>query len=54
MSASSRTLRIVAPFIDWLGLSFLADALSAATARGVSLEVLLPTRSTHAKEPFRS
>ena len=38
----------MAPFIDWLGLSFLADALSAATARGVSLQVLLPTRSTHA------
>jgi len=29
-------------------MSFLADALAAATLRGVSLEILLPTRSTHA------
>jgi phosphatidylserine/phosphatidylglycerophosphate/cardiolipin synthase-like enzyme len=50
VTQSSRTLRIVAPFIDWLGLSFLADSLSAATARGVSLRVLLPTRSTHAAD----
>jgi phosphatidylserine/phosphatidylglycerophosphate/cardiolipin synthase-like enzyme len=36
-----------APFIDRPGLSFLSEALAAATARGVALEVLLPTRSTH-------
>jgi phosphatidylserine/phosphatidylglycerophosphate/cardiolipin synthase-like enzyme len=45
---ASRTLRLAAPFIDQVAISFLADSLAAATARGVSLEVLLPTRSTHA------
>jgi phosphatidylserine/phosphatidylglycerophosphate/cardiolipin synthase-like enzyme len=50
VSESTRTLRLVAPFMDWIGLSFLADALSAATARGVSLRILLPTRSTHSAE----
>jgi phosphatidylserine/phosphatidylglycerophosphate/cardiolipin synthase-like enzyme len=48
VTQASRTLRLVAPFIDRTGLSFLADALAAATARGVRLEVLVPTRSTHA------
>ena len=47
--ATSR-LRLVAPFIDRGGTSFLADALAAATARGVVLEVLLPMRSTHAPD----
>ncbi len=45
---AARTLRLAAPFIDQVAISFLADSLAAATARGVSLEVLLPTRSTHA------
>lgn len=45
---ATRTLRLAAPFIDQVAISFLADSLAAATARGVSLEVLLPTRSTHA------
>jgi phosphatidylserine/phosphatidylglycerophosphate/cardiolipin synthase-like enzyme len=49
VTQASRTLRLVAPFIDRTGLSFLADALAAATARGVRLEVLVPTRSTHAR-----
>ena len=44
------TLRLVAPFIDRPGLSFLGDALAAATVRGVTLEILLPTRSTHADD----
>jgi len=48
VSQSSKTLRLAAPFIDWPGISFLADALAAATARGVTLQVLLPTRSSHA------
>lgn len=47
---ATRTLRLVSPFIDRPGLDFLADALAAATLRGVCLEVLLPTRSTHAKD----
>lgn len=46
---ATRTLRLAAPFIDQVAISFLADSLAAATARGVSLEVLLPTRSTHAR-----
>lgn len=45
---ATRTLRLVAPFIDRSGLSFMAEALAAATKRGVRLEILLPTRSTHA------
>lgn len=45
-----KTLRLAAPFIDRPGLSFVGDALAAATARGVTLEVLLPTRSTHAED----
>jgi Phosphatidylserine/phosphatidylglycerophosphate/cardiolipin synthases and related enzymes len=45
---ATRTLRLVSPFIDRPALDFLADALAAATLRGVRLEVLLPTRSTHA------
>jgi phosphatidylserine/phosphatidylglycerophosphate/cardiolipin synthase-like enzyme len=50
VARSTRTLRLVAPFIDWLGVSFLSDALSAATSRGVTLQILLPTRSTHAAD----
>jgi phosphatidylserine/phosphatidylglycerophosphate/cardiolipin synthase-like enzyme len=45
---ATRTLRLAAPFIDHVAIAFLADSLAAATARGVSLEVLLPIRSTHA------
>jgi hypothetical protein len=48
VSQASSTLRLVAPFLDLRGVSFLSDALAAATARGVKLQVLLPTRSTHA------
>jgi phosphatidylserine/phosphatidylglycerophosphate/cardiolipin synthase-like enzyme len=44
------TLRLAAPFIDRPGLAFVGEALGAATARGVSLEILLPTRSTHADD----
>lgn len=47
---ATTNLRLVAPFMDRSGLSFLGDALAAATERGVALEVLLPTRSTHADE----
>lgn len=50
VSQSSRTLRLAAPFIDLLGISFLGDALAAATTRGVTLQILLPTRSTHASD----
>lgn len=45
---AQRTLRIAVPFIDRSGLSHLGDALAAATTRGVTVEILLPTRSTHA------
>ncbi|GAA0580509.1 hypothetical protein GCM10010394_06340 [Streptomyces crystallinus] len=47
---ATQTLRLVAPFIDQPGLSFLAEALAAATTRGVRLEILLPTRSTSADD----
>lgn len=45
-----RTLCLAAPFIDRRGLSFMGDALAAATSRGVLLEILLPTRSTDADD----
>lgn len=48
VSQSTKSVRLAAPFIDSSGISFLADALNAATTRGVMLQVLLPTRSTHA------
>ncbi|MGH3400959.1 MAG: phospholipase D-like domain-containing protein [Streptosporangiaceae bacterium] len=47
---ATATLRLVAPFIDRPGLSFIGDALAAATTRRVHLEILLPTRSTHADD----
>lgn len=50
VTAARSTLRLAAPFIDRPGLSFLGDALAAATQRGVALEVLLPTRSTRADD----
>ena len=48
VTQSTTSLRLAAPFIDLPGISYLADSLAAATARGVRLEILLPTRSTHA------
>lgn len=50
VTGARQTLRLAAPFMDRAGLSFLGDALAAATQRGVALEVLLPTRSTHADD----
>lgn len=50
VTGARHALRLAAPFIDRPGLSFLGDALAAATQRGVVLEVLLPTRSTHADD----
>jgi phosphatidylserine/phosphatidylglycerophosphate/cardiolipin synthase-like enzyme len=47
---ATRTLRLAAPFIDRPGLGFIGDALAAATSRDVHLEILLPTRSTHADD----
>lgn len=45
---ATSSIRLAAPFIDRPGLSFMAESLAAATFRGVSLEILLPVRSTHA------
>ncbi len=53
VSQSTKSLRLVAPFIDSTGLLFIADALAAATRRGVKLQILLPTRSTHASDAMR-
>lgn len=50
---ATRTLRLAAPFIDRSGLSFIGDALAAATIRRVRLEILLPTRSTHADHALK-
>ena len=54
VTSADRSIRIAAPFIDWSAVSFLADALSAATRRGVQVRVLLPTRSTHAADALKS
>jgi len=48
INEATRTIRLAAPFIDRHGVFYLADALAAATSRGVHLEIMLPTRSTHA------
>ncbi len=45
---ATTSLRLATPFIDRPGMSFLRDPLAAATARGVRLEILLPTRSSQA------
>lgn len=50
VASATQRLCLAAPFIDRTGLSFMGDALAAATARGVRLEILLPTRSTHADD----
>ena len=47
---ATTTLRLATPFIDRAGLLFLCEPLAAATARGVRLEILLPTRSSHAHD----
>ena len=47
---ATTTLRLATPFIDRPGLSFLCEPLAAATARGVRLEILVPTRSSHADD----
>lgn len=48
VTQSTTSLRLAVPFIDLPGISHLTDGLAAATARGVRIEILLPTRSTHA------
>jgi len=50
VTRARQSLRLAAPFIDRSGLSFLGDALAAATQRGVAPEILPPTRSTHADD----
>ncbi len=47
---ATTTLRLATPFIDRPGLSFLCEPLAAATARGVRLEILLPTRSSQSDD----
>ena len=49
---ATTTLRLATPFIDRPGMSFLCEPLAAATARGVGIEILVPTRSSHADDAF--
>ena len=51
---ATTSLRLATPFIDRPGLTFLSDPLAAATARGVRLEILLPTRSSHADDALNN
>lgn len=53
VTQATTRLRLVAPFIDRGGTTFLADALAAATTRRVAVEILLPTRSTHAGDALK-
>jgi phosphatidylserine/phosphatidylglycerophosphate/cardiolipin synthase-like enzyme len=48
VTGAQHSLRLIAPFIDEVGLRFLGDGLAAATTRGIDVEILLPTRSTRA------
>ncbi len=41
---------LVVLFVVLRRMAFIGDALAAATSRGVSFEILLPTRSTHADD----
>ena len=50
---ATATLRLASPFIDRPGLSFLCEPLAVATSRGVRLEILLPTRSSHADDALK-
>lgn len=42
---ATHRLRLSAPFVDSVGIGFVADALAAATSRGVSVELWEPQRS---------
>lgn len=46
VAQARRSLRLATPFIDRPGLSFMSDAFAAATSRGVTLEILVPDRSS--------
>lgn len=50
ITGATGSVRLIAPFIDQQGLGFLSDALAGATNRGARVEILLPTRSTHAPD----
>ena len=41
--------RLVAPFVDEVGVGYLTDAIVAATLRRVAIEVFLPVRSTNSE-----
>lgn len=49
---ATTTLRLATPFIDRPGMSFLCEPLATATAREVRVEILVPTRSSHADDAF--
>jgi len=50
ITSAVRRIRLVAPFMDESGVGYLVDALAAATRRNVSVELFVPTRSTHCVE----
>lgn len=50
VSGAQETVRLTAPFVDQRALAFLADALVAATLRGVGLEIFCPSRSARATD----
>lgn len=45
VSGARRRVRMAAPFVDAVALDFLADALAAATNRGVHIDLFMPTRA---------
>jgi phosphatidylserine/phosphatidylglycerophosphate/cardiolipin synthase-like enzyme len=44
VSQAAERLRCAAPYVDPVGIGFLADAIAGATARGVAVEVFEPAR----------
>jgi len=53
LSGSRARARLVAPFVDEVGMGYLTDAIVAATRRRVAVEVFLPVRSTHSARATR-
>ena len=47
LNNSRARARLVAPFVDEVGVGYLTDAIVAATLRRVAVEVFLPVRSTN-------
>ncbi|HYS04013.1 MAG TPA: phospholipase D-like domain-containing protein [Candidatus Dormibacteraeota bacterium] len=52
-STARQRIRLVAPYVDEPGIGFLADSITAATSRGVLVDLLDPVSSDPARAAFR-